>query len=233
MSWLMSDAMVRGYASLPFSQELVEEYSGVTSSDGAQSAQLSGNPTQLAYLPPDRMTAFSRLSRFGMTFRPLTESLGQDVLTSYLAAFPVKPIPKRRLDAIQRTTYGRRCEGSWQMSLPGTFLPKTSAELQLKRRQTTLSRWVTRPDAYCCLRQTWVLTTFGPDFGYLATPTATANQSAPSMMKHPGCRNFVEVFGEVSPSAYEYLMGWPLGWTDLRLLDTGTCRSVLLRRSDI
>jgi hypothetical protein len=75
-----------------FSQALVEEYSGVTSSDGELSAPLSGNPTQFAYLPPDRMTAFSRLSRFGMTFKPLTENLGQDVLTSYLEAFPAKTL---------------------------------------------------------------------------------------------------------------------------------------------
>ena len=216
-----------------FSRALVEAFSEAASSGGERSAPSSGNPTPQAYLPPDRMTAFSRPSRSGMTFRPLTDDLGEAVLMSYLAGFHVKPIPRQRLDAIQRTTFGLRCGEWWQMSLPGTFLPKTSAELQLKRRQTTLSRWVTRPDAYCCLRQTWVLTTFGPDFGYLATPTATANQSAPSMMKHPGCRNFVEVFGEVSPSAYEYLMGWPLGWTDLRLLETGKCRSVLLRRSDI
>ena len=92
MSWLISDAMMRGYASLPFSQALVEEYSAATCLDGAQSAPLNGNPTQLAYLPPDRMTAFSRLSRFGMTFKPLTENLGQDVLTSYLAAFPVRTL---------------------------------------------------------------------------------------------------------------------------------------------
>lgn len=210
-----------------FSRALVEAFSEATFSDGEPSAPLSGSPTQQAYLPPDKTTAFSRPSRSGMTFKPLTEDLGAAVLMSYLAGFHVKPIPRQRLDAIQRTTFGLRCGEWWQMSLPGTFLPKTSAELQLKRRQTTLSKWVTRPDAYCCLRQTWVLTTFGPDFGYLATPTATANQSAPSMMKHPGCRNFVEVFGEVSPSAFEYLMGWPLGWTDLKPLETDKSHSAL------
>ena len=73
-----------------YSRALVEEYSGVTSSDGEPSAPLSGNPTQLAYLPPGKMTAFSRLSRFGMTFKPLTDGLGEELLTSYLAGFPVR-----------------------------------------------------------------------------------------------------------------------------------------------
>ena len=68
-----------------YSRALVEEYSAATCSDGVQSAQLSANHTPQAYLCKDRMTAFSRLSRFGMTFAPLTESLGADLLTWFLA----------------------------------------------------------------------------------------------------------------------------------------------------
>jgi hypothetical protein len=36
------------------------------------------------------MMDFSRLSRFGMMFKPLTENHGEELLMSYLAAFPVK-----------------------------------------------------------------------------------------------------------------------------------------------
>ena len=64
-----------------FSRALVEEYLADTCSDGAPFAPSSGNPTPQAYLPPDRMTAFSRPSRFGMTFSPLTDDLGAAVLT--------------------------------------------------------------------------------------------------------------------------------------------------------
>ena len=73
-----------------FSQALVEEYSGDTCLDGEPSVQLNGNPIQQAYCAPDRMTKFSRLSRFGMTFKPLTEDRGAELLTSYLAAFHAK-----------------------------------------------------------------------------------------------------------------------------------------------
>jgi DNA (cytosine-5)-methyltransferase 1 len=72
-----------------YSQALVEEYLGDNFSDGEQSVPLNGSHTQLAYLPPDKMTEFSRLSRSGMTFKPLTETLGMELLTLYLAAFPV------------------------------------------------------------------------------------------------------------------------------------------------
>jgi hypothetical protein len=75
-----------------FSQVLVEEYLGENFLDGEQSAPLSGNPTPQAYCAPDKMTVFSRLSRFGMTFKPLTENLGQELLTLYLAGFHAKTL---------------------------------------------------------------------------------------------------------------------------------------------
>ncbi len=71
MSWLCSRA-------------LVEEFSAATSSDGARSVLSSSNPMPQAFLPQDKMTAFSRPSRSGMTFGPLTEDLGADLLTWFL-----------------------------------------------------------------------------------------------------------------------------------------------------
>ncbi|MBR1386821.1 MAG: DNA cytosine methyltransferase [Alloprevotella sp.] len=58
---------------------------------------------------------------------------------------------------------------------------------------------------------TWIKETYGNDFGYVHTPTTMANYSAPSMMKHQGCRNFVKVFQRPTPANAEYLMGFPLG----------------------
>ena len=116
-----------------FSQALVAEYLEATSSDGAPSAQLSGNPTQLAYLPPDRMTAFSRLSRFGMTFRPLTADRGEALLTLYRAAFLVKTSPQP--DAEQALTASdQECGERWPGWL-AKFDPSTSS---LKTPQCSL-----------------------------------------------------------------------------------------------
>jgi hypothetical protein len=70
-----------------FSRVLVEEYLGEVFSDGEPSAPLSGNLIPQAYCAPDKMTGFSRLSRFGMTFKRLTENRGQELLTLYLAGF--------------------------------------------------------------------------------------------------------------------------------------------------
>jgi hypothetical protein len=73
-----------------FSQALVEEYLGESCLDGEPSVQSNGNHTQQAYCWPDKMTEYSRLSRFGMMFKPLTESRGEELLMSFRAAFPVK-----------------------------------------------------------------------------------------------------------------------------------------------
>jgi len=78
-----------------FSQVLVEEYLRESSSDGEQFVQLSGSNIPQAYCAPDKMTGFSRLSRFGMTFKPLTETRGEELLTLYLAAFPVRTFPSQ------------------------------------------------------------------------------------------------------------------------------------------
>jgi hypothetical protein len=111
-----------------YSQALVEEYSEVTSSDGAQSAPLSGNHMQLAYLPPDRMTAFSRLSRFGMTFKPLTADRGEELLTLYLEDFLVRTFPQPD-EALASKEPDRECGDTWRELLarydPATFSWKT------------------------------------------------------------------------------------------------------------
>ena len=70
-----------------FSQALAAASWGGTFSAGELSAPSNGSPTPQAYLSPDRTTAFSRLSRFGMTFAPLTDDRGADLLTSYRAGF--------------------------------------------------------------------------------------------------------------------------------------------------
>ena len=78
-----------------FSQALVEEYSEASSLDGEQSAQSNGSHTQQAYCALDKMTAFSRLSRFGMTYKPLTATHGEALLMSYLEAFHAKTFQLR------------------------------------------------------------------------------------------------------------------------------------------
>jgi hypothetical protein len=108
-----------------FSRALVEAFSEATSSGGEPSAPLSGNPTPQAFLPPDRMTAFSRPSRFGMTFKPLTDGLGAAVLMW------CQEVSRARTSASQAkepalTEPAAECGDTWRGSL-ARFDPATSS----------------------------------------------------------------------------------------------------------
>jgi len=154
-----------------FSRALVEEYSAATSLDGEQSAPLSGNLTQLAYLPPDRMTAFSRLSQFGMTFKPLTENLGQDVLTSYLEDFPVRT-SQQQDEAQELTEPDLECGHIWQ-ELLARYDPASSSwrtpQFSLLGDYTEFSetwpRWGSMQDGVSYQRQTLVRPIKETEFG--------------------------------------------------------------------
>ena len=78
-----------------FSRALVEAYSQDTSSDGEQSAPSNTNPMPLLYSSSDRMMDFCRRSRSGMTCEPLTDALGEGLLTWFLEGFPVRTFPQR------------------------------------------------------------------------------------------------------------------------------------------
>lgn len=219
MGWHISAALMKDYENSRCLQAQAVESSEVTCSDGEQSAQLSENPTPQAYLCSDRMTAFSRLSRYGMTFAPLTEGRGEDLLTWFLEGFRARPSLMPQLDETMQKTYGRRCGESWQMSLPHLSMPRTYRQRQSTLLQRTSSRWVTKPEHFPLARQTWAVTTKGSDIGYLHTPTTQGNYCAESMQKWPSCRAWVATFGVVTPEAQEWLMGWPIGWTELKPLE--------------
>ena len=98
-----------------FSQALVEAYSAANSSGGLPCALSSGSHTHALYCAPDRMKAFSRLSRFGMMCEPLTESRGADVLTWCLAGSPAKTFPQPER-AQESTENAADCGRTWHAS---------------------------------------------------------------------------------------------------------------------
>ena len=99
-----------------YSQALVAAFSADTCSDGARSALSSGTPTPRAFCAPDKMTAFSRPSRFGMTFGPLTDDLGAELLTWFLAASRARTSasPAKATDS---TACDPDCGRKWRGSL--------------------------------------------------------------------------------------------------------------------
>jgi hypothetical protein len=250
-----------------FSQVLVEEYLGDTSSDGEQSAPLNGNPTQQAYCAPDKMTDFSRLSRFGMTYKPLTESRGEDLLTLYLEDFRAKTSQQQEREMAWKES-DQECGDTWRGWLAkydhDTSLWKTPQCSLLGEEQESLEilpKWGMTVNGLLWELQTLEPTTSGTECGLWASPNARdwkdsgasqGNRKSPNLgtqvhwptpvtddishRKHKyaqgGTALSTKVGGKLNPTWVEWLMGWPLGWTDLRPLETDKSHSVPQKPGD-
>lgn len=254
-----------------FSQALVEEFSAATCSDGEPCAQLNGSPTPRAYLPSDRMTAFCRPSRFGMTFAPLTADRGAALLMWFLAASRAKTSawPAR---ASESPASAPACGPTWRASLAKFDHDSRSwRTVQLSLLGDSELSSVTWPpsgmtaDGQCWELPTWERPTSATDSGLWPTPTcpnggrsvahvtdwrshrtaysasgkkvqvdlaqavkrwrtpsASVVEPKSTVVKLTGRKPTDpqvgladQVGGSLNPTWVEWLMGWPLGWTDL------------------
>jgi len=217
-----------------FSQALVAAFSAENSSAGALFAQSSGNRTPRVYLSSDRMTAFSRLSRFGMTFAPLTEAAGEAVLMWFLAAFPARTYPVQAR-AQESTESAAECGRTWPESL-AKYDPSTSSwktpQLSLfevgQESLEILPDWgMTHDGELWALDQSvaqWNESGFG-----LPAPTKSMASRGWGIGKKQRYGKQLEEnarsFGyKPHPSVLEWSMGWILTWTRLQPLETDKFR---------
>lgn len=292
-----------------FSQALVEEYLGENFSDGEQFVQLSGSHTQQAFCAPDKMTNFSRLSRFGMTYKPLTEYRGEELLTLYLEASRARTLAQQA-KAQGLTESDQGCGEKWRAS----FAKYDQDSCSWKTHQCSLlgdlepyseiwPRWGLMRDGECWEQPTLGQTIKETEFGLkekekcldvknvdmnlkldalqdldaqdveqhnqkslkwptprscsamaaTITPESAWNESRnPNLETIVGRRMFptptahdakdtgtapsegrrntpclaYQAGGKLNPTWVEWLMGWPLGWTDLKPLETDKCHYV-------
>ena len=274
-----------------FSQVLVEEYLGESCLDGEPSVPLNGSHIQQAYCAPDKMTVFSRLSRFGMTYKPLTENRGAELLTLYLEDFLARTLVQQEGEQ-ELTESDPECGEKWQ----GSFTKYSQDSRSWKTHQCSLlgglepfletwPRWGLMRDGECWEQQTLEQTIKGTGSGLLPNgvdsfhtpnttgldggsnsrkalkkraemwptpclpgnggtngkaklksmlkklPTPTAHDAkdtgtAPSEGKRNTPCLAYQVGGKLNPTWVEWLMGWPLEWTDLKPLETDKCHYV-------
>ncbi len=162
-----------------FSQALVAAYSADTCSAGAPSAPLSGSPIPQAFLSPDRMKAFSRLSRFGMTCEPLTDDLGAGVLTWCLAASRAKT-SAQPAKAQESTESAAECGRTWHESFArwdratlSWRTPQCSLLAGLDEFSETWPRWGMMHAGECSVQSMPVRLTAETESGLLPTPLAS------------------------------------------------------------
>lgn len=217
-----------------YSRALVGEFLGESSRDGAQYVQLNETPMPQAFSSLDRMTEFSRLSRYGMTFAPLTEPLGGDVLTSYLEVFHARTSVLQEEEPVSKES-AVGCGSKWHESsmkyAPDTSSWKTrtsSSEEDLPWSSVILPRWG--------------MTRRGVVFQQTPLGQTTRESVCGSLLPTPTCHNAKEgaypaeyrrrtptlathVGGKIHPHFTEWMMGWPQGWTDLLPLETDRFQS--------
>ncbi len=162
-----------------FSQALEAEFSADTCSGGAPSAPSSLSPTPQACLSPDRMTAFSRLSRFGMTFAPLTDDRGAELLTWFLAVSRVRTSAQQEKEP-ESTESDPVCGCRWrELSVRydrDTYSWKTHRCLfdeDLPACSLTLPDWGCMRGGEFWELMTWERPMSGSACGWLPTPTKT------------------------------------------------------------
>ena len=231
-----------------FSQVLVEEYLGENFSDGEQSAQSSGKPTQQAYCAPDKMMAFSRLSRFGMTYKPFEENHGEALLMSYLAAFHAKTSQSRgggRVLTGTEAECGAKWRGSFTRYDHDSSLWKThqcSLLGDLESFSETWPQWGLMRNGECWEQQTLERTIRGTESGFVGqtfpTPDASCGQRGTQPHWTPKRKSGHQAQytinqavrdleqssgGKLNPVWLEWVMGWPMHWTDLRRLEMAKC----------
>jgi hypothetical protein len=228
MSWLYSQVLVEGF---------LEE----NSLDGEQYVRLSGNHTQQAYCSLDKMTVCSRLSRFGMTFKPLTESLGADLLMWYLADSRARTLvqPDEEPESKEKEAV---CGNTWHESSAKFDLDTLSWKTHqclfaedLAPSSVILPRWGMMRDGECFQQPPLEPITKGIGFGLLLpTPTchnakegnypAEMNRNTPLLATHVG--------GKIHPEFTEWMMGFPLEWTDLKPSETDKSLFAPLQHGD-
>ena len=213
---------------------LVEEFSAHTSLDGALCARLKTARIARKSLCDGKKRGIFRHSPSGTTLDRFKAGAGVASWMWSLLATRAHTLQRQRMVQTPPCRCGvKPCGSSTSASQP-TSCEKTSSEAPKICPHSSVSceeLAMSRTSPSLCPPPQWVQAILGTESGYLHTPTAAANMAAPSMQKHAGCRRFVKVFGpgKPTPATFEWMMGWPIGWTGLEPLEMGKFQTWLLQ----
>ena len=164
-----------------FSRALVEAYSAESCLAGARSAPSSSTTMHGMCWSPGKTTKQSNRSRYGMTYEPLTDDRGAELLMWYLAGFPAKTSTLR--DVVQASPASEADSGPKWRELSVRYDPATSSwkthqclfQEDLPESSVTLPKWGMMRDGVLSERTTLALPTSGTESGLWPTPTTQDN----------------------------------------------------------
>lgn len=220
-----------------FSQALAEEYSAGTSLAGEQFAQLSVMPTPHKFSRNDKTMDASDLSRFGLTCAVLTESHGEELLMSFLAAFHARTsVQMVTVPASMGVAPG--CGRKWQessvrydLSMSSWKTHHGSEEKVLPWSLVTLPKWGMAANGFVFQHPTAERPMKETGCGLWPTAKASIRGDCPSerLRRTPDLPSAIKMRplpdgsppsqnGQLNPEWVEWFMGWPIGWTELKPL---------------
>lgn len=234
MSW----HILKDCENSPCSLEQEEVSSEAISWDGERFAPSSGLTILGEYCLPDSETGSCLDSRFGMTSKHSTETPGEDESMSSRAGSPART-SAQPAKVQESTAQGPECGSTW----PGSFArydrdssswktPQCSLLEGLDVFSETWPRWGTMRNGEC-----WEL----PTLAGVMTGTASGfSHPTPICSDHKGaCARDLPRLGQLkdwmfetlthnqstiypTPGFMERVMGWPIGWTELKPLQMGS-----------
>ena len=187
----------------------------------------------------DSEMGFCQDSQSGMTFQHLTEGLGTDELILCAEDFHAKTsVPQggeMELTGIS-PSFGVKWLGllaKWDRDLCLWKTPQCSLLADLDEFSGTWPRWGMMQNGECSELSMQGLRISENAFGFWPTPTChnAKEQDSPAESKrntptlcHVARGGDQTLPRHLNPEWVEWLMGWPLGWTDLQPLETDKFR---------
>jgi hypothetical protein len=174
----------------------------------------------------------------GTTFAHSMESLGEEKSMSSQAVFHAKTlVPQEKESDLTESDQdsGERWQGSFAKYDPATHslrTPQCSLFEDSTEFCAILPKWGLMLDGELWEQQTLVQSTREIESGLSPTPPPPDNWPTPTTPSGGGncggsgayknaIKNGTHIPHSINPNLYEWLMGWPIGWTDLKPLAMG------------
>ena len=204
--------------------------------DTAPSAPLKSKTTQDGCCCNDNSTGCCQSSPSGTMSAPSTEDLGEEQLTLFAEASPAKTLVRRvkeRELPESVAAYGKSMQESLARCGLDLSLPKTRHSFALgvlELSSKTWPRWGMMQDGVCWEVGTRVRHINERGCGYLPTPLKSdGNGGVRNLERTAKLWNTRDWWAKIGlgrrrqdrqPMFWEWLMRWPMGWTDLKPLET-------------
>jgi len=208
-------------------REVEGEYLQDICSGGEQCVPLKSKITHAGFYCNGKLMDSYLDSLSGMTFALLMENPGEEKSTSSAVDFHVKISVQQEKESESMESdqdSGKKCFASFAKWDQDSYLwktPQTSLLGDLEQFSETWPQWGLMQDGECLEQVMLGPNTRGTESGLWPTPTTPTgggNVGGSGAYRNAILRG-THIPRSINPNLYEWLMGWPQGWTALEPLE--------------